>query len=188
VAFDVVVLNGGSSSGKSAIGRALQQLLPEPWVVLGVDELLAALPPGPDSGARPSLIEFGEDGTVTVGEAFARVEDAWNAGLAAMAGAGLGVIVEDVFVGGARSQARLAAAFAHVRVLWVGVRCDADVAEQRESARGDRIAGMARKQADAVHDGVHYDLELDTGARSPQDCARTIATRLVASPDGPVTQ
>ena len=34
----VIVLNGGSSSGKSSIARQLQaRLAPEPWLTFGVD-------------------------------------------------------------------------------------------------------------------------------------------------------
>ena len=60
-------------------------------------------------------------------------------------------------------------------VLWVGVRCDGAVAAERESRRGDRTAGMAAQQADIVHEAVRYDLEVDTTATDPADCARTIA-------------
>lgn len=41
----VIVLNGGSSSGKSSIARCLQELLPDPWLTLGADTLVDALPP-----------------------------------------------------------------------------------------------------------------------------------------------
>ena len=33
----VIVLNGGSSSGKSGIARCLQAVLPEAWLAIGVD-------------------------------------------------------------------------------------------------------------------------------------------------------
>ena len=39
----VVVLNGGSSSGKTGIARCLQAILPQPWIGLGVDDLVDAL-------------------------------------------------------------------------------------------------------------------------------------------------
>ena len=39
-----IVLNGGSSSGKSSIVRALQALLPEPRLAFGIDDFVAALP------------------------------------------------------------------------------------------------------------------------------------------------
>ena len=43
-------------------------------------------------------------------------------------------------------------------VLWVGVKCDRDVARAREALRPDRVAGMAESQAALVHEGVVYDL------------------------------
>jgi len=46
----------------------------------------------------------------------------------------------------------------------VGVRCDVEVAVQRETDRGDRARGLARGQADTVHRYPVYDLELDTTA------------------------
>lgn len=63
-------------------------------------------------------------------------------------------------------------------VLWVGVRCDSVVAAGRETARGDRVGGMAATQADVVHRGVVYDLEVDTTHAEALDCARTIAARV----------
>jgi chloramphenicol 3-O-phosphotransferase len=45
MATDVIVLNGGSSSGKSSIARRLQDLLDQPWITLGVDDLLDASAP-----------------------------------------------------------------------------------------------------------------------------------------------
>jgi chloramphenicol 3-O phosphotransferase len=55
------------------------------------------------------------------------------------------------------------------------VRCAAAVAAGREIARGDRITGMAVSQAEVVHQGVKYDLEVDTIHAETIDCARTIA-------------
>ncbi|MGH3152740.1 MAG: phosphotransferase-like protein [Streptosporangiaceae bacterium] len=34
----VIVLNGGSSSGKTVIARCLQAILPRPWLRLSVDD------------------------------------------------------------------------------------------------------------------------------------------------------
>lgn len=48
----VIVLNGGSRSGKSSIARALQDILPKPWLTFGVDVLNDALPGrGEDPGS-----------------------------------------------------------------------------------------------------------------------------------------
>jgi chloramphenicol 3-O phosphotransferase len=60
-------------------------------------------------------------------------------------------------------------------VLWVGVRCAAAVAASREVARGNRVGGMALSQAEVVHHGVAYDLEVDTTHAEALDCAHQIA-------------
>ena len=63
-------------------------------------------------------------------------------------------------------------------MLWVGVRCDAEVAARRELERGDRVAGMAASQAAMVHRGVSYDMAVDTTRTGAQECALAIAARL----------
>jgi len=173
----VIVLNGGSSSGKSGIARCLKAILPQPWISIGVDDLLDALPPSlMDSG---SGVEFGLHGEVTVGEGFREIEAAWMTGVAAMARAGARVIIDEVFLGGATSQERVRAHLDGLDVLWVGVRCDPEISVGREIARGNRVIGMAASQSAMVHKSVLYDIEVDTSHTEALDCARKIATRIV---------
>jgi chloramphenicol 3-O phosphotransferase len=174
VATQVIVLNGGSSSGKSGIARCLQTVLPDPWLVLGVDTLIQAMP----VASRLSGIEFAPDGAVIVRPEFRALEAAWLEGVAAMAAAGARIIVDEAFLGGAASQQRWLSALGALRVLWVGVRCDGAVAAAREIARGDRITGMAASQAELVHQGVRYDVQVDTTHAEALDCARAIAARV----------
>lgn len=169
----MIVLNGGSSSGKSGIARCLQSVLPSPWLVLGTDTFVESLPAAMRSS--DGGIDVAPDGAVTVGPEFRTLEAAWIAGVATMARAGARVVVDEVFLGGAYSQGRWRDALGDLTVLWVGVRCDAAVAAGREIARGDRTTGMAVAQADLVHRGVTYDLEVDTTRAESIDCARTIA-------------
>jgi chloramphenicol 3-O phosphotransferase len=175
VAVQVIVVNGGSSSGKSGIVRCLQAVLAEPWLRIGVDDLVDALPPALTGTGG---IEFRARGEVVLGAAFRAVEAAWTQGIAAMARAGARVIVDDVFLGGAASQQRLRSHLGGLDVLWVGVHCDPDVAAGRELARGDRVVGMAAAQAELVHAGVTYDVEVDTTHAEALDCARAIAARV----------
>ena len=176
VATQVIVLNGGSSSGKSGIARCLQAVLPGPWLAFGVDTLIQAMPVSLQMSAAG--IEFAADGEVTVGPEFRALEAAWIEGIAAMARAGARIIVDEAFLGGAASQQRWKKALGPLEVLWVGVRCDSAVAAGREIARGDRVTGMAAAQAEVVHRGVVYDLEVDTTRIEALDCARAIAARL----------
>ncbi|MER7373916.1 chloramphenicol phosphotransferase CPT [Streptomyces lanatus] len=175
MATRVIILNGGSSSGKSGIVRCLQAVLPDPWLAFGVDSFVEALPARmreSDAG-----IVFEPDGTVRVGPEFAALDRAWTRGIAAMAHAGARIIVDDVFLGGAASRRRWLTVLGDLPVLWVGVRCERTVAAGREMARGDRVRGMAAAQADMVHEGVTYDLEVDTTHTESVECARTIAAR-----------
>jgi chloramphenicol 3-O phosphotransferase len=180
VHVQVIVLNGGSSSGKSSLATCLQQQLSGTWLTLGIDDLIRALSHGPtDRGAGGSL-EFAPDGSIAVGEKFRSAEAAWYEGLAAIARAGTGVIVDDVFLESGASQARLRRVLQSLAVLWVGVRCQPDVAEAREFQREGRVRGMARDQAERVHVGVSYDIVVDTTDTPSMECATSIAARIAA--------
>ncbi|MFF8941725.1 chloramphenicol phosphotransferase CPT [Streptomyces sp. NPDC014864] len=172
----VIMLNGGSSSGKSGIVRCLQAVLPDPWLAFGCDSFVDALPARMQ--ASDEGIAFSADGEVSVGAEFRALEAAWREGIVAMARAGARVIIDEVFLGGAASQQRWQKALGPLAVLWVGVRCESAVAAGREVARGDRVQGMAASQADAVHQGVFYDLEVDTTHSESLECARSIAAHV----------
>ncbi|MDO0930527.1 chloramphenicol phosphotransferase CPT [Streptomyces sp. DG2A-72] len=172
----MIILNGGSSSGKSGIVRCLQAELPDPWLAFGCDSFVDALPARMQ--ASDEGIVFAADGGVSVGAEFMALQTAWMDGVAAMARAGARVIIDDVFLGGAGSQQGWQKTVDGLAVLWVGVRCESAVAAGREIARGDRVRGMAALQADVVHEGVSYDVEVDTTHTESLLCARTIAAHV----------
>ena len=133
---------------------------------------MASLPPA-SSTHEPGIV-FGSDGVVAVGDRFRQLQHAWYQGLAAIARDDVGVIIDEVFLGGRESQDRLRSALGGLRVVWVGVRCDLEVAVAREVARPERT-GMASSQAMIVHEGVQYDLQVDTTTNTALECATTIA-------------
>ncbi len=180
MAIRVILLNGGSSAGKSTLARALQALLPDSWLSLGVDNLIQAAPPSMENA--PEGLTIAPGGIITVGPAYRMLETAWAAGVAAIARAGTGVIVDEVLVDSADGQRRWQAALGELAVLWVAVRCEAVEAARRERARGDRTVGMAVLQADSVHEGVRYDLEVDTTTSTAAECALRIREALDGSP------
>src|SRR6204780_306660 len=173
---DVIVLNGPSSSGKTTLAQALQDVLDDTWLVFGIDTLISALPlslldihPEATLGAHPrdhvvrdGGISFDAVGAITVGAEFRRLESAWLQGLATIAGQGVHFILDEVFLDGAHAQDRLRHALAGYRVAWIGVPCDLDVLNKREREPGARGAGEAEGQSRRVHDGVRYDLVVDT--------------------------
>ena len=89
VSIKVIVLNGGSSSGKSWIATCLQQQLEETWLTLGVDDLIRALSHGPTDTSAGRSIHFGSEGSIVVGEVFHQAEAAWYQGVAAIAARGI---------------------------------------------------------------------------------------------------
>jgi len=176
VPTQVIVLNGGSSSGKSGIARCLQAILPDRWLTFGVDTLIQAMPVSSQTSAAG--IQIASGGDVIVGSEFRTLEAAWIEGIAAMGRAGARIIVDEVFLGGEVSQQRWKKALGALQVLWVAVRCESAVAAGREIARGDRVGGMAASQAELVHQGVVYDLRVDTTNTEALECARAIAARV----------
>ena len=95
--------------------------------------------------------------------------------------AGARIILDEVLLSGAAGQHRWNAALAGLSVFWIGVRCDRAIAAAREVARGDRIRGMAVSQVQRVHEGVVYDLEVDTSHTEALECARIIAANVLKS-------
>jgi chloramphenicol 3-O phosphotransferase len=173
----VIVLNGGSSSGKSSIARALQDVLPGLWLTFGTDVLAEALPGRGDDPRSGLVLE--PDGTVTVKPEYRIVEQIWYEGLAVMAGRGAFLILDEVFLAGGAGQQRLRGLLGDLDVLWAGVHCDPLVAASREAARADRVPGMAMSQAVTVHAGVVYDVEVDTTDCPAITCAREIAEAVI---------
>jgi chloramphenicol 3-O phosphotransferase len=181
MAVQVIVLNGGSSSGKSTLARCLQAVLPKPWLTLSVDDFLNAMPPA--MLASEDGIVIAPDGQIAVGPGLRALEAAWSQGVAAMARAGAGIILDLVLLQGAEGQERWRGVLQREEIFWVGVRCDPLVAAAREAARGDRVPGMAALQAHRVHQGMVYDMEVDTSRTSAEDCARLIADRVMSGLD-----
>lgn len=145
-------------------------------MTFGVDTFIEALPA---RGVSPRAgITFEQDGTITFSAEHRALERSWYTGLGGMARAGAHLILDEVFLSGAAGQERLRTAFSGVELMWVAVRCDPDVAASREAQRLDRVEGMARQQALSVHNGVVYDLEVDTTHCPTEACARDIARHL----------
>ena len=177
MAARVIVLNGGSSSGTTSVARALQARLPEPHLLLGVDTLIDAMPAG---GSHDAPIAVDADGTVGPPGRCAP-----SNGVVPRAGRDgaqrVPLIVDEVFLEGARSRARISPAVRGLTVWWVGVHCDAAVAAAREATRPDRDPGMAAAQARTVHVGIEYDIEVDTTDRTAEACAEVVAAVLDAA-------
>jgi chloramphenicol 3-O phosphotransferase len=157
-----VFLHGPSSSGKSALARALQLELPEPWLVFDADTALSGYP-----FMHRLFVE--EDNR--------RWAYAYLVMVKGLVAAGFGVIAEQVlWTDGHVVDCR--AVLGDLPILFVGLTSRLDVAETREAARVDREAGTARHQFATVCWRHEYDLVVDTSDLSPLDAARIVAERV----------
>lgn len=177
----IVLLNGVGSAGKSSIARALQTITTEPFLHIQMDEFIEMLPEvyreHPEGFTYKTVLEDGKPlviiETGLVGE---RALRGMRHAIAAMAGQGNNLIVKDVMLGNAGAEyADLLTPF---EVFIVGVFAPLDVLEARERHRGDRLIGLARWQYDRVHNGMNYDLEIDTSIATPMECAKLLKEKL----------
>jgi len=171
----VVLLHGTSSSGKTTVARAVQRLSDEPWVYLGIDTFWNAVDERwMEHGSRAADgFLWATDATIVPGPAGQRLAAGMRAAVAALAKAGNDVLVDDVFLDSAwlDDWRRL---LADLEWILVGVLAPLHVLEKRERARGNRIVGEARAQIASIHEGVPYDLTVDTSRLSPEEAARII--------------
>lgn len=118
-----------------------------------------------EEGGKPVVV-------IHVGPVAARCFRGMRHAVAAMAGEGNNLIVDDVVWDGEMTEyLALLTAF---EVYRVGVFAPLEVLEARESQRADRLPGLARWQNERVHKGISYDLEIDSNSATPLECARRI--------------
>ncbi len=183
VTGQIVVLNGAPRSGKSSIVSAIQESFDGVWINLGVDVARATTPPRfqPGIGLRPGEHDHAAAPVVPV--LYAALYDS----IAAHSRLGLSVAV-DVGHHDAGLLAACARRLAGLPVLFVGVRCPIEtiMARRRGSPAGSYAVAAADEPVPdpvlrwqrEVHGDWQYDLEVDTSALSPEQCAERIRDRL----------
>lgn len=163
----VIFLNGASSSGKSTLARALQNVLEEPYLHVSEDMFFAALPAREYS--QPDYFRYGS-----------RLYKGFTQCIRTLVQCENRVIVDTV-AWDPGSLNGFVYALWDLQVFAVGVHCPLPLLEMREQQRTDRSAGLARKQFDQVHLNVLYDLEVDTS----QVDSRANAERITATLKNP---
>lgn len=174
----ILILNGTSSSGKTSIVHALQDLFDSPFLEAGIDKFIFMMP-----GRyleRPLWDDILGRANRT-GESGRRLVRGMHHAIVALSREGVNVIADHVLV---EPVWRIEAAelFADLPAYLIGVRCPLDVLEQRERLRRNRTLGQARLQHDAVHQDCIYDGEVDTSRLTPKECAAEVIDRVQSGP------
>ena len=190
----IILLNGASSAGKTTLAITLQQLLPEPWHHIALDQFRDGIAgryrglnsPEGTPGARglnvvPTRLNGEMVTEVRFGDLGKQMLRGMRRAIAAFAREGNNVIIDDLMFepGFLHDYLEVLTEF---DVLFVGVRCSLTVTNEREAQRPGRFPGTATSHFDRVHSDSVYDIEVDTSEKTPYACAREIVARL----DSPV--
>lgn len=173
----IIILNGVGSAGKSSIARALQDITTLPFLHVSMDSFLDMLPAAywdhPDGFVFETTLQEGAPAVaIKTGPVAMQLMRGMRRAMAAMAAEGNNLVIDDVMLETDAEEYRTQ--FVDHDVSYVGVFAPLAVLEQRERDRKDRMIGLARWQYERVHQGLIYDLVLDTSLRTPAQCAAMI--------------
>ncbi len=178
-----IILNGASSSGKTTLAKAIQKYAGDIWLHVAMDRFIAMLPDGSEfdrewfpvsqvdrDGQSLPRIDNGPGGEALLVQMRMLVER--------LAQSGFNVVVDEVADAAVIADYRRRLGHA---CFVVKVSAPLHALEQREGERGDRLSGLAREQSARIHEGVSYDLEVDTQAETPDALARRVLAALATS-------
>jgi chloramphenicol 3-O phosphotransferase len=186
----VIILNGPSSSGKSSIIKAFQAKRDTLWICAGIDNLYASVIPQKffleDTPEHYAVMKVSKSETkegpvinMTFGTEGQKIFKGMNRAIAAYARVGNNVIV-DYIQHDPIWIYDLKEALNGINVIWVGVTASLETIQQREKNRGDTPQGIALGHYHTVHQGMSYDLMIDTNALTPEQAADEITKFLEA--------
>jgi len=159
VATNLIVIIGGSGTGKTTLARALQErLLPEQWLHFSPDTLLYCLPKSlvdrADLANDWSEIDTGLINTLAHG----LVRNVLQSG---------GRVVFDCVVMSERRTEQLLTSLETSEPFLVGTTCAWDELVRRTSLRGNRTLAEVRRGFETSGQFLDLDCVLDTTANSP---------------------
>jgi chloramphenicol 3-O phosphotransferase len=151
----IILINGASSSGKTALARAVQNKIDEPFWHLSFDHLR-------EDGISPILpMKRILSGDFEWKMMRAAVFNGFHNALPAIAAAGNNLIVEHI-VETPEWMACLLSLLSSFDIYFVGIHCPLAELERRELGRKNRNVGEARRDFETIHKFTTYDLELDS--------------------------
>lgn len=188
----IIFLNGTSSAGKTTLSRALQQAYPTPLLYLGVDLFCGLLPAKylwyAEQADQGVAIKKDENGTVRVvsGPIGKHLFETVPHIARTFVDRGHDLIIDEVLDRPEYFEHYQSVLSGHP-LYFIKVHASNDMLDQREKDRGDRTIGMARSQAQVVHNhGYEYDFAVNTGTCSPEQCAQQIIAFIEQHPAQPL--
>ena len=168
----IILLNGVSSSGKSTLGLALQDTLPDKYFLFSQDGFSETWP----------YKYWKEDGDGIYIETMKYM----NQTIRMLALSGVNIIIDHLFLDNGKSSATGVVVlrdcvqnFWDLPVMFVRVDCDYDELDRRERWRGDRGVGTAEWQLKELYPKHTYDMVVSTSALSTIRCAEEITKAMI---------
>lgn len=161
----LIILNGASSAGKTALCKKLQEILDEPYIHLEEDRFVFN-----------TYHDRFLDGELA-SEIFKKTMLGYYRSLRAFLSAGHNILADTGFYT-PQLLHQCVKELSNESVWLVGVHCSIEELERREKARGDRQIGLAKEQQATIHNSVIYDIEIDTSVSSLEECAMAIKLKM----------
>ena len=184
----IIFLNGASSAGKTSLGKSIQHLSDEPWLLSGIDHFINMMPDKyTDFGDKasegfsftPSQNEHGPTMVVKSGPLGKTLFSLLPRFIGMLADAGLHMILDEVLLeDDPEDKETLLRQYTNAlkdhTLYLVHVVCPLSIMQEREILRGNRSIGLANYSASCAPQSIEYDITIDTSAGSSFTLARTI--------------
>ena len=181
----IIILNGPSGAGKSTIQKAVQLSFDELYLSVGIDKFFDELLPDNygqkmsesyDREVRRVVCQeglLGPELKLEVGPIGMRAIRGMHRAFAVYAAEGNNLVAD--YIAYDKEWLRdLARVLKGYRVYLVGVTLPLEVLAERERVRCKTSIEHARSHYHQVHEGVEYDLMIDTSQLSPTEAAQRI--------------
>lgn len=187
-AFQIIYINGPSSSGKTTLAKALQQELNQPFLHIGIDRVIGMMPEkinNWEGGSAPLGFSWKSSfdeakhpiQEIQMGPFAKKMNNTLKEIVLTLARMNHYIIIDDIAFG-KEDVDKWKTVLKGYKVLWIGIRSPLTLLEEREKQRGNRIIGSARSQFFRIHQGVIYDLEFDTSQDSLEKIIQAIKEKL----------
>ena len=178
----IIILNGGSSAGKTSLGKAMQDIMEGTWLLMGIDLFWFTLPQKQIDLNRVQP-EYYTWTTESLGnKEFMRIQPGpilddlmicrYKA-IATFLDAGFNVIADDV-VWKKLWLIECLKALEPYETYFVHAFCSDEESARRERQRGDRLIGWARGSAIYADMDALYDVQFDTTDSAPEVLAHKL--------------
>ncbi len=157
----VIFLNGTSSSGKTTLAKAFQEIMEEPVLYVSNDKFIFMISDRDlkDDSIRPPII-------ISLLSAFHR-------SIPLIGECGYAMIIDHV-VEREDWMNEIVINLKEFTTYCVKVNCSVEELERREKERGDRKVGLAKWQSQFIHNFIEYDFEINTETESTKDSANKL--------------